>query len=99
MCACFIRNISFNIATGLRLLGATTDLNEAGSLTYTNDVIDIYSNSWGPCDYGCVDGPLKLTQMALKIGVETVTIYPLYIIKNFIKCEHKSRDIAAKESI
>ena len=80
--------MSFNIAAGLRLLGANTDLNEAGSLTYTNDVIDIYSNSWGPCNFGCILRPLKLTQMALKIGAETVTTY-IYVIKNFIKSEQK----------
>ena len=57
---------------GLRLLGAFTDLNEASSLTYANDVIDIYSNSWGPCDEGCVDGPLRLTELALKTGAERV---------------------------
>ena len=58
--------------TGLRLLGAFTDLNEASSLSYANDVIDIYSNSWGPCDEGCVDGPMRLTELALKIGAQKV---------------------------
>ena len=55
------------------MLDADTDLDEAQSLSYANDIIDIYSNSWGPCDYGCVDGAGKLTQMALKNGVETVS--------------------------
>ena len=67
-------HLILNFITGLRLLGATTDLNVAGSLMYANDVIDIYSNSWGPCDYGCVGGPLRLTQMALRIGAERVSI-------------------------
>ena len=44
------------------------------SLSYANDVIDIYSNSWGPCDDGCVGGPERLTQMALKKGAETVSV-------------------------
>ena len=60
---------------GLRLLGAFTDLNEASSLTYANDVTDIYSNSWGPCDEGCVDGPLRLTELALRTGAERVTSF------------------------
>ena len=54
------------------MLGAFTDLNEASSLTYANDMIDIYSNSWGPCDEGCVDGPMRLTELALKTGAERV---------------------------
>ena len=55
------------------MLDADTDLDEAQSLSHANDIIDIYSNSWGPCDNGCVDGAGKLTQMALKNGVETVS--------------------------
>ena len=66
------RDFSLN-AAGLRLLGAFTDLNEASSLSYANDVIDIYSNSWGPCDEGCVDGPQRLTHLALKTGAERVS--------------------------
>ena len=54
------------------MLGAFTDLNEASSLTYANDMIDIYSNSWGPCDDGCVDGPMRLTELALRTGAERV---------------------------
>ena len=61
------------ISSGIRLLGANTDMNEAQSLSYTNDIIDIYSNSWGPCDFGCVGGPKKLTQMTLKNGAEKVS--------------------------
>ena len=72
--ACKITSTSFSMCLfpGLRLLGAYTDLNEASSLTYANDVIDIYSNSWGPCDEGCVDGPMRLTELALKTGAERV---------------------------
>lgn len=35
---------------GHRLLGAGTDTNEADALTRNNNLIDIYSNSWGPPD-------------------------------------------------
>ena len=69
-----MHHIHLIFPAGLRLLGAFTDLNEAGSLTYGNDLIDIYSNSWGPCDEGCVDGPMRLTQMAFRIGAERVRI-------------------------
>ena len=62
-----------SVSLGIRLLGGNTDLTEAQSLSYANDVIYIYSNSWGPCDDGCVDGPGRLTQMALKNGAETVS--------------------------
>ena len=63
-----------SVSLGIRLLGGNTDLNEAQSLSYTNDVIDIYSNSWGPFDDGSIGGPERLTQMALKNGAETVSM-------------------------
>ena len=62
-----------HISSGIRLLGANTDMNEAQSLSHANDIIDIYSNSWGPCDLRCVGGPEKLTQMTLKNGAEKVS--------------------------
>ena len=59
--------------TGIALLGAGTDMNEASSLTFANDIVDIYSNSWGPRDSGSVvDGPGMLTTMALEDGVTGV---------------------------
>ena len=61
------------LSSGIRLLYANTDMNEAQSLSYANDVIDIYSNSWGPCESVCVGGPEKLTQMTLKNGAEKVS--------------------------
>ena len=52
--------------SGLRLLGAGNDANEASALTYSLDAIDIYSNSWGPYDNGKVQpaGPLFLQAVA-----------------------------------
>ena len=52
--------------SGLRLLGAGTDANEAAALTHSLDAIDIYSNSWGPYDNGKVQpaGPLFLQAVA-----------------------------------
>ena len=61
------------ISPGVALLGANDDINEASSLSYENDIVDIYSNSWGPADTGTiVDGPGHLTQMALKNGAREV---------------------------
>jgi hypothetical protein len=63
------------IYTGIALLGAGTDMNEASSLTFANNIVDIYSNSWGPVDDGLtVDGPGMLTTMALEDGVTEVYI-------------------------
>ena len=50
-------------------------MNEARSLTYKNNITDIYSNSWGPTDFLLfVDGPGRLTKLALQNGVEEVCI-------------------------
>lgn len=54
---------------GLRLLGASTDSNEADALT--RELVDthIYTNSWGPRDGGSVlEGPGPLTEAALQQG-------------------------------
>ena len=48
-------------------------MDEAEALAWRNDVIDIYSNSWGPTDDGIeVFGPGDLLQMALETSVEEV---------------------------
>ena len=55
-------------------------MNEASSLTFENDIVDIYSNSWGPADDGqTVDGPGVLTKIALQTGVQEV-----YMINSFM---------------
>ena len=57
----------------MALLGANTDINEAQSLSYKRETVDIYSNSWGPFDSGRnVEGPEYLTSLALKNGVREV---------------------------
>ena len=51
---------------------ATDDL-ECKALSHKKDLIDIYSNSWGPDDRGfAVAGPGPLTRDALKKGAEEV---------------------------
>ena len=55
---------------GHRLLGAYTAENIADSLSRNNQVIDIYSNSWGPDDGGyIIEGPTELAKTALENGV------------------------------
>ena len=57
----------------MALLGATTDINEARSLSYRRDIVDIYSNSWGPADGGLyVGGVGPLTEKTLENGVKKV---------------------------
>ena len=57
-----------------------TDLLEAKALSFNRNYIDIYSNSWGPHDNGFeIDGPDRLTQIALEEGTEKVCC------SNFIK--------------
>eukprot|EP00128_Syssomonas_multiformis_P015533 Colp12_sorted_trinity150504_noHs@30087 len=56
---------------GIKLIdGDVTDSMEASSLGYAPQVIDIYSNSWGPNDDGVtVEGPGPLTRRTLETGV------------------------------
>ena len=61
------------IIAGISLLGANSDMNEALSLSFRRDIVDIYSNSWGPVDSGSeVEGPATLTAQALEMGVREV---------------------------
>jgi len=63
--------------TGIRLLGGRfTDIQEARALSHLNDIVDVYSNSWGPPDHGdTVAGPGPLTQMALERATREVSEY------------------------
>ena len=57
---------------GYRLLGADTDANEADALTRGDQMISIYSNSWGPPDNArSLNGPGPLTAAALASGAAT----------------------------
>ena len=53
---------------GYRLLDAGTDANEASALNNNLQIVDIYSNSWGPYDDRRLEGPGPLTQAALASG-------------------------------
>lgn len=68
-----LRQVS--LCTGLRLISepGPTDLDEAEALSWMNDVIDIYSNGWGPEDDGrTVLGPGELLQMAMEMSISEV---------------------------
>ena len=52
---------------GLRLLGANSDSNEAAALSYADQTIDVYNNSWGPFDDGRrFEAPGPLTAAAIE---------------------------------
>ena len=43
------------------------DMTTSQILSHANDIIDVYSNSWGPHDTGSnVEGPGMLTKMTLR---------------------------------
>ena len=49
------------------------DTQDAMALSYALDIIDVYSNSWGPIDNGFIVGfPRNMTKMALEKGVTEV---------------------------
>ena len=76
MCMCLMT------ASGILLLGLEqTDISDAKALSHENDIIDIYSNSWGPPDDGFyVEGPLRLAKMTLEQGAREVS----WFIKSYI---------------
>lgn len=56
-------------------LNQLSDLTEASALSYHDNHVDVYSNSWGPSDSGfVVSGPGTLTKMTLKTGALKVPI-------------------------
>lgn len=63
--------------SGIRILGRkVTDRLEAEALLFNNNHIDIYSASWGPNDDGrTVDGPRRLSQIALMNGIKFVSSF------------------------
>ncbi|XP_019614175.1 PREDICTED: LOW QUALITY PROTEIN: furin-like [Branchiostoma belcheri] len=61
---------------GIRLLDAalTSDVNDAQdaqAYTFGQDSVDVYVSSWGPNDFGEVDGPGTPAQTALRNGATT----------------------------
>ena len=61
---------------GIRLIAEpTTDLEESTALSYkSRDIIDVYSNSWGPMDDASdLQGPGRLTKMVFEQNTHPVT--------------------------
>lgn len=61
--------------SGIRLdLAHTSDIIEATAFSYKYNYTSVYSNSWGPLDYGfVVDGPGLLSQLALQEAANQVS--------------------------
>ena len=55
---------------GLKIdLSSLSDLQTASALGHNDSYIDVYSNSWGPLDFGFfVEGPGFLTERTLEMG-------------------------------
>lgn len=71
----YIILLNFTTA-GVRLTACfVSDIDIAIALTYRNDIVEIYSNSWGPIDDGStVGGPGLMLQMVLQNAVEQVIV-------------------------
>jgi len=67
---------------GLKLnFNHLTDLAEASALGHNNNYIHVYSNSWGPSDWGfSVSGPGTLAKYALATGVREVRLLNLFLV-------------------
>ena len=69
--------IIFFVNLGLRVYDKnirSTDATESAAFSHRTDVIDIYSNSWGPGDLGWqVQGPGLLGSKAIEHGIKTVS--------------------------
>lgn len=72
----------YYLPTGIRInLGYLLDVTEAQALSYNNDYVQIYSNSWGPPDNGfLVQGPGYYSGRTLKEGVSEVFVTKRYHI-------------------
>ena len=72
-----IPQVNFFVNLGLRIYDKgirSTDATESGAFSYRTDVIDIYSNSWGPGDIGWqVQGPGVLAGKAIEHGIRKVS--------------------------
>ena len=66
--------LSCSVVKGIRVnLNYLTDITEAQALSYRNNYIQVYSNSWGPPDNGfLVQGPGYYSGKILKEGVSQV---------------------------
>ena len=73
-----LQSQEFNILlfhSGILLISAgQTDIAEARALSHEDDIIQIYSNSWGPSDLGfIVQGPDVMSSMTFEQQARLVT--------------------------
>ena len=68
-------NHTFYKTPGIRLnLDSSSDITEASAFSYKSNYTAVYSNSWGPPDYGfVVEGPGPLSQLALQEATRQVS--------------------------
>ena len=53
-----------------------TDISESEMLSYSNHYVDVYSNSWGPSDFGfTVGGPGPLARSTFEESTAQVSIF------------------------
>lgn len=80
--------VSFLMALGIRLYDTKnkpTEELEEKAFSHNNNLIDIYSNSWGPGDPGWrVQGPGPASRKALKEGTRSVGVAAFIIRRYFI---------------
>ena len=71
----------YTLYVGIRLLTTEpTDTQEADALSYQNNIISVYSNSWGPTDDAkTVAGPGTVLAMVFQNGVAVVSLYSIEI--------------------
>ena len=70
---------------GIKLLdGIVNDRIEAEALGYRQDLVDIYTSSWGPIDDGqSLEGPGRLTTEVLERGIAQVRLLAFYTFFGF----------------
>ena len=65
---------------GMRLLNGNTDMTEARCFSNNNDIIDIYSNSWGPARMGeDIGQPEMMTKMVFENAVKQVSTQLIFV--------------------
>ena len=82
----YCKNYQYD-STGLKidLSSSTADSEEASALGHLSDAIMVYSNSWGPSDYGfSVDGPGVLTELTFSTGAQNVSLIITCYQQSFI---------------
>lgn len=66
----------------------STDVEESKALVHEIESVDIYSNSWGPGDFGLeVEGPGPLTSEAIKHGIEKVSLFIAFCLRTGFQVE------------